>query len=613
MPGLAVSTAHRAPGTPSPHGVQGITSNLDDLLLRGAPWKAQLGDALAEGKLTRTIRGASTLEIDVHDVKHRLLRSQLLQEEHDVSLDGMPFRMVKPRLDSLTAPLSLTYEPLPVVLLRHVFGPHKVFRDLQTRAEFNKRRVGEIDPVPRFVCPELHVEQPIEGYAEAKKEKAKRDEERKKGIGAERQVVLKVKGDAATKPQRELGEMALEIASSHNAPDRVMVALMEALIVESEMGASAPTNPLQATPASKSGSNAADIAAFLSGGWGTVTAGAIGYFKAHPQAPPGVIAQGVQGSAFPERYEDVHDEALAWVEAFGGSEISSLEFARYAFKQGEKESNWKVCNRLAGEVAWRFFESVGVIYYMTDRDLLDARVRFAFTDSTPGFVDANFDLDIGKDADEMKVTCYANAWAAPPGTVVDVGQFGPADGLWLVEKIEAPLARRNALTEIELTRPKEPKKEPAPKTKTTTFGSGGGSTPSKVQAMIDEIDKIDARHYPYESPGARGTPPPETGPYDCSGFVSRIAYVGSGAPKTTIASAELAASFEPGVGEYLTIFAKGPDGPSGHTFLRIKTPTGWRYAGTSSSNPGGGAGWIDDSAFSASYLAEFSKRHPKGL
>jgi hypothetical protein len=71
---------------------------------------------------------------------------------------------------------------------------------------------------------------------------------------------------------------------------------------------------------------------------------------------------------------------------------------------------------------------------------------------------------------------------------------------------------------------------------------------------------------------------------------------------------------EPGPGRWLTIYVK-PYGPEAHTFIEFASglaPPDHRYWGTSDTNPGGGPGWIPQSAFSPGYLAGFQQRHPPG-
>lgn len=624
MPGLkhraAIGQARPAPGSPSPHGVQGIASNLDDLLLRGEKWKSQVGDGLAEGTLVRKIVGASELNITLHDFNRDLLRSQLMQEEHEVSLDSLPFRFVKASSEGLRAPLALTYEPRLVTELRKIKGPHKAFRDKQTRAEFSKRRVREAEHFIRFVCPELHVKQPIESGRQAREAEERADEDRRKGIGDDPGPVhLTVKGDSASKPQTRLGDTALRIAEEASAPDRVMIALMAALIVESELGALS-SDVLQSESFIAAGDDPEkQIYGFLTGkNWTATEGGAIGYFKRNPDAKAYEIAQAVQASGAgassngKANYGPVIAEATKWVEAFGGSSISSVEYVRYAFKQGKKESNWRVINRLAGEVRWRCFESAGVVYFITDRDLLDARVRFSLSDSTPGVIDTAFDLDLGKEADEMTISAYARAWAAPPGSVTSVTRHGPADGLWLVERIESPLAHRNSLCTIILKRPTEPKAEPTPSTRTVTIGGSGGTgnVPPAISTMIATIDAFDRAGTEYLWGGGHGSFASTSDRVDCSGFVSAVLHA-AGYLDVPLTSGALASQFQSGEGEWLTIYADGQ-----HVFGKIKYPDGnWRFFGTSHANPGGGPGWVPDSDGTSGSPSESGKaaRHPKGL
>jgi hypothetical protein len=132
---IGLADAVRAPGRP---GIQGITADLNDILLRGEAWKAQLGDALLSAQLSRTIGAASTLKIEVNDPRRRLLNHPLLQAKYDLTLDGLKFRYKGFEQGGRLAPLTLTHEALAAALLRELKGPHKAYRDKVTRARFAK-------------------------------------------------------------------------------------------------------------------------------------------------------------------------------------------------------------------------------------------------------------------------------------------------------------------------------------------------------------------------------------------------------------------------------------------------------------------------------------------
>ena len=88
-------------------------------------------------------------------------------------------------------------------------------------------------------------------------------------------------------------------------------------------------------------------------------------------------------------------------------------------------------------------------------------------------------------------------------------------------------------------------------------------------------------------------------PVDCSGAVSR------GAEDRTRACPASSRNWgKPGDGgnRGVTIYSNPH-----HVLMKING----RFFGTSGSNPGGGAGWIPDSAVSGDYLKGFTARHRK--
>ena len=132
--------------------------------------------------------------------------------------------------------------------------------------------------------------------------------------------------------------------------------------------------------------------------------------------------------------------------------------------------------------------------------------------------------------------------------------------------------------------------------------------------MLAEAERLDRLHLVYVWGGSHGqSPTPPNGPFDCSSAVSHLLQVG-GFSNPTLDTIGLASWGEPGPGRWLTIYVK-PYGPEAHTFIEFApgvTQPAHRYWGTSDTNPGGGPGWISQSAFSAGYLAGFQQRHPPG-
>jgi len=607
--------------------VQGIASDYTDLRLRGEKWTAIVGNGFAGGGLTRTTKGASSLQLEVEDPKGNLLRNPLMQEAHVLTLDGLNWAFTKVSRAGRNEPLEMLYEPLLVWKLRQILGPHKAFRDQMTRAEFGMMLAFMVKPHPVFIAPELHKIQPIAKQKQGKEAQAEAETTRAPGIGEGAQN-LTVKGEDATPGQINAGDRALRVAASENAPRKARVAMMLALIVESVLGTAAP-NWYEIEPASISGfkGDRFDLEESTVGflrGYEPGTRGAIEVAEANPDMRAYEITQKVQrssaglASSGAANYGPWLQEAEEWVEAgpqsSGGEAVGvGPESKRYAFTQSAEETNWKALNRLAGEVRWDFFESAGWLYFLSEPSLLKSHQRLAISDSTPWVIDTGFDYDVGKEVTEMTVEAMARNWAAPPGSAVSVKRHGPADGIYIVSSIDAGLERRDGIAQITLHKPTEPLPEPLAKSKTPTIGGAGtegfgSGVPAKVQEIISYIDAASAAKTTYDWGGGHASFADPGDDKDCSGFVSGAVHA-AGFLSTPLTSGEFANVFPNGEGEWVTIY-----GDAKHVFMKVKYPDGhWRFAGTGGT-PGGGA-WVDDSngTSGASAVAGKTASHPPGL
>lgn len=115
-----------------------------------------------------------------------------------------------------------------------------------------------------------------------------------------------------------------------------------------------------------------------------------------------------------------------------------------------------------------------------------------------------------------------------------------------------------------------------------------------MAAMIAEANKFESHHFPYSWGGGHGSFGIQ--PVDCSGAVSDVLHA-AGLLSAPMVSGSLMNWGHPGKGP-LTVYAN-PE----HTFMSLNG----RYFGTSGSNPGGGAGWVDG-GYPSSYLSGFAAR-----
>lgn len=611
---VAVGSGRPLPNLPLLPRLQGIKSSIFDINLRGHKLVDQVGGALLDGVLVRKMGGASELKLEIEDPRAKLLNSQLLETGYDLELDGLGFRYVSYERGSLEDPLTLNHEALIAARLRLLHGPHKAFRDELTRAEFMRQRVMELKPPrPRFVCPELHKEQPIKSEREGRKAAEDAKQTRSKGIG---EASLTVKGDKATSAQIAIGDRALRVAEQEGADTRVMLSLMLGLIVESLCGKLSPNylgleSFIPIDPHNLEGS----VRGYLLG-YDSSKEGAIEYFKKHPDAKAYEITQATQASGAGKasngaaNYGPWTDEAAEWVSAYGGG-ADVTETLRYPFAEKKDENHWKLGTRLSGEVNWRWFESAGWVYMIAEPTLFKSAARLIISDSTPGVLDTSVKGDVGKPEEEASIEAMASAWAAPPGSVVQLHRHGPADGAWLVDRIESPLALRESVCTIQLKRPTKPKKEPAPPTRTRSSGTGAGSdsapadAPPAIGQIIAEIDATDGTFH-YVWGGGHGSVAElkkRLDGYDCSGYISHILWAG-GLINEPATSGTLAGMFESGEGDFLTIYAN-----STHVFAKVLTTDGWRYF--QSGGADGSTGWVPSGKQDST--AGYSARHPKGL
>jgi hypothetical protein len=145
-------------------------------------------------------------------------------------------------------------------------------------------------------------------------------------------------------------------------------------------------------------------------------------------------------------------------------------------------------------------------------------------------------------------------------------------------------------------RPLDENTNPAPKAAVKSF-----------KGMIAAAKQLEAWQLPYVWGGGHGTTrvgdPRDYGGLDCSSAVSHILQQG-GVDMPTVVSGNFGSYTKPGPGAVTILF--NPD----HVLMKI----GDKYFGTSGTNPGGGAGWIDKSVGDSEMASgEYNIGHVPGL
>jgi len=588
----------------TPDRVQGQASDLDDVTLRnGEGLVVEIGGGITgTPTLRRTTGGGSTIAFEVRDDSMDLLDLPLLSEDWQAELDGLDFSYLGAKKAGVI--FSLALEESAIAALRKLKGPKKVQArrgqpDEVTRAEFVISLVEEARPKIPFFCPQLHEKQPIRTRAEGDAAKADAKANRDHGIGDGSD--LEVKGEEATQDQVDAGDRALRTAESYSAPEPVMLALMEALIVESLLGKASP-NWLQIEPESVSGFDGdpnnleESVVGFLKG-YEPKAPKALAYYQQHPDAKPHEIAQAVQRSSAGKasngaaNYGPWEQEARKWLDAFGGGTLSSsggtTSTVAYYFEVKKNESYWDAIKRLAKEVNWRAFFVAGRFFYIDEFELARGMVRLAIerergssTPKTPGVEDVDFDFNGNKPVTEITITALAKEWSVPPGSVLTLAGYGPASlgdgspprrrgskiGVSAARRANAPQRARYVVSSIEgaltgdsevrlLTikahKPTSPLGEPPNQTETKGGEDGTGSTATgegdeRVQAVLDYCERNIGRAYVWSS-------------YDCSAFVSYALEAG-GFLDGRLTTSGFTSWGEAGEGEFITVHDKAGTG-----------------------------------------------------
>jgi hypothetical protein len=455
---------------PVANGVSGIASTIDDLVLDGRSWRAELGNAALRADLERTTEGASTITIQVHDGDGSLLRSPLFQNTYDVDLDGLAFRSRKARRVDKTT-LELTLEARNAVRLRVAKGARKAKAGTSTRAAFGLRLVREVKapPIP-FYSPQLMVPVRLADQRDVRSNTAGKNVRREPGLPPGFKGT--VKGVAADQGQANVIETVLDVGMALKAARKALLSAVLTVIVESEarnlgygdrdsVGAFQQRRSM-GWPASQD--VARDARAYYKGIPGHP--GAIGVLKANPSIKPGDLAQKVQVSGTPTAYQQWIEEGNAWVDAYlkgrqAGGGTNSGGKAQAALERQKKETTWDALGRLAEEVNWLRFEAADVVYFMAQTDLLGSAGRMTIEDNTPGITGLTFDDDDGKAVTQVDLQAEVGKWGCPPGTVANLGaSLGPAAGDFIVTSIRTPVSENHPLCDVTLNRPTAPKPEP---------------------------------------------------------------------------------------------------------------------------------------------------------
>lgn len=461
----------------------------------GRGLSADLIDVITSAETAESLEGASTLKITLADRDDRLLTSGAFDRKMDLKVDGQAYRLVGVSRGDGT--LDIDFEDFEIAEMRGISKPLTVAKTM-TRAQFARMIATENKRLGiRFVSP--GVMSIPKGLSTLPKSTARRTAERAPGLSPSARIT--VQGKAADAEQRRNIERVLDVAVSVTKSERLLLATITCIIVENWC-----YNRIV-----RGQTDLDSVGLFQqrpSQGWKGLynIEKATKEFLGHavkldsPARTPGQIAQAVQRSAHPERYDKWIGEAKTILAAYNGDAGATLTDGSASTDtqqrdswtrggNGQPEDSWACLGRLAEEVRWRRFMVQRTLYFVPDIYLLRAKPVASIAEGMVGIGRIQFRIDVGKPVDRLDVTMTYDNWRPQIGTVIDVRNQGPASGRWLVGEVTRDLFAPGC--QVVLVRPMAALPEPKDTSSGSDFapstGVGGGANFGAETGIRDRI------------------------------------------------------------------------------------------------------------------------------
>lgn len=540
-------------------------------LRKNAPAEVDLETAITNITITDTTKGSSTIELTVEDEDWELTDSGFFDANRDGLLDAIDvnypdgsdlwWRCTQVGTDATrgAATVTMTFMERPAAHMMQHRGPLKVSRAQRTRAEFLKMLSDHVKAAGGIIfhSAELHKKQDqAELTATEKKAEKKRKAQKDKGISTSEKITFdNWDGNSYTLKGGELrnAERVLDEATKHTDDEKALLAVLEACIVEGPMfrnpidGDQSSVGILQLLDIHGSVSQRRDIAwtvkKFMLDGF-TGAGGAVKLAKERKDLDSGGVAQRVQGSAYPDRYQKVQAGAKLVLDAYGGGKGGGGEYTKqYNFEVGStdnpKETFWDASNRLADEVKWAYFLDGQHLYFDAETTLITQKPVAVIRRGDASVLRFSSNWDQRQIATEATLELICNPFEFRAGEVFKLEGFGAAStgstadlpGRWLIGEIRRE--RFSLSSTFTLKQPEDPAPEPR-STVSQKADSASSGSPGELRDKIVAVAKASMTSKTgfsrYEQAGAlTANLTPKTARTDCSQWV-RAVYLKAGAP-----------------------------------------------------------------------------------
>lgn len=561
-----------------------------DMLLDGREVDVRIGAADTTADYTLDMDSTAALVITMRDQQRKLLASGLLDSNADgkldrsveVTVDGAVYRLAQ--VQKAGDQFTLTWEDRLVSRMRSLRVRTKA-RQGEDHIRFARRLVARaggtlVTPTGVAIVKDA---KPLEH----KRMRAAADDRRERGIADAAELTISDDGGNKVKLGAErirVAEAMLGVAAQEQASDRATVALIIAAIVESLLanlrsGDRDSIGVLQVRVGLHGAAVAASVTRssrkFLRDGF-TGAGGAIELAKDNPDWTAGQIAQAVQGSAFPDRYQKHVGEAKAIIEAYGGTGAvgGGTEGTRAAVllqvgtPEAPDEDFWTALGRIAAAKGYRVHALRNRVFYGREQDWIRSRPQATISEQSPGIDWIDWEWSPNKRVNTASVACRAAAWSVLPGSSVMIAEpdGSRANGRWLVASVERSRYSTTCAIELrrgtELLQPESQGEAGSSVTLTDGQSAEDGTVWAEAKTISDQ-----RRGYVYG--GGHGVALSSIGPragLDCSSSSSlALKRAGMFDGSQAIVSGQFAASWgQPGRGKTFTVWAN-----AGHMWIEF--------------------------------------------
>lgn len=462
---------------------------------------ADVAGAITTGRMDLTVRGASTLTIDLIDDDRVLVASSVAREESTVRWAGRTWVLV--RVSRQAEGVQLVFEPAAVVALRRRRGVKKAAEGAVTRIDF-MRGLARDAKVAVWVPPLDRG-----GLSRTVRPAVETQEKRQPGFA--RGASFRVKGRVADGEQRSVAVLMLNSAWTVTVGrpaavrQRALVMTTMAATQESSIrnltGGDRDSQGVFQQRVSSGYKNRRNVPLatrdFLT--WAPGRPAALAVMVGNPGRSLGwAVSQAQRDYTFGTSRQGVdydvwRRESEATVQAWtGGAALTDtprggLVSRRDAWERQADESSWDAMQRLCDEIQLRCFEESGRIVISDDATLQSMAPDVTITPAEAWVTDITFDYDVGLRSAEARVAGTLAAGQLVQGRAVQVTGYGAADGRWIVETITSDLHSDDV--DVTLTRPKPVLPEPAVETSVDSGDaalSGGVASAGGIAAATSQ-------------------------------------------------------------------------------------------------------------------------------